>query len=63
MRTEFDIRTEKLMAREEGRVEGRAEGREAEQQRIASALKSMGMSADDIIKATGLSAEVVTALD
>ena len=71
MRTEFDIRTEKLMAREEGieigmergREAGRGEGREAEQQRIASTLKSMGMSADDIIKATGLSAEAVAALD
>lgn len=75
MRTEFDIRTEKLMAREEGRIEGkeagikigmergREAGREAEQQRIAYTLKSMGMSADDIIKATGLSAEAVAALN
>ena len=51
MRTEFDIRTEKIMAREEGKAEGKAE----EQRRIASALKSMGMPAEDIAKATGLS--------
>lgn len=66
MRTEFDIRTEKIMAREEGleegREEGRKEGREKEQRRIASALKAMGMAIDDISKATGLNAEAIAGL-
>lgn len=54
MRTGFDIRSEKIMAREEGREE--------EQNRIASVLKSMVMSVDDITKATGLKAEAIAAL-
>lgn len=58
MRTGFDIRSEISMAREEGLEEGREE----EQNRIASVLKSMVMSVDDITKATGLKAEAIAAL-
>ena len=79
MRTEFDIRTEKIMAREEGKAEGLAEGMEKGKaegraeglsegilkgkaegikegiSNVALTLKSMGMPAEDIAKATGLS--------
>ena len=37
-------------------------GMEKEQARIASTLKSMGMSKEDIVKATGLPLEVVESL-
>ena len=67
MRTEFDIRTEKIMAREEGKAEGKAEGLAEGMEKgidkgkaegiskVASALKAMGMPIEDIAKATGLS--------
>ncbi|MDE6772212.1 MAG: hypothetical protein K2J49_06390, partial [Muribaculaceae bacterium] len=48
--------------REEGRKEGRKEGREETLLEMARNLKSMGMSVDLIIKATGLSAESINTL-
>ena len=42
-------------AKMEGREEGRAEGREEEKNDIARTMKAMGMSAEMISKATGLS--------
>ena len=62
MRTEFDIRTEKIMAREEGKAEGLAEGMEKGIFKVASALKSMGMPIEDIAKATGLSLAEVSSI-
>ena len=42
------------------RGEGRAEGRLERTQEIAANLKKLGMSVDDIMKATGLSREVIS---
>lgn len=54
------------ISREEGRAEGRAEGivegRKEEKKSIAQKLVSLGMSTEDIVKATGLSASEVDAL-
>ena len=48
--------------RAEGRVEGRAEGRAEEALNIARNLKRMNFSAEDIIKATHLSADDISKL-
>ena len=40
----------------EGRAEGRAEGEQSKAQEIATKLKSMGMSTEEIAKVTGLDA-------
>ena len=58
MRTEFDIRTEKLMAREEGREEGREEVKGM----IAKKMKSKGMSWETICELTGLPMEAIGTL-
>ena len=49
-------------AKMEGREEGRAEGREEEKNDIARTMKAMGMSAEMISKATGLSEEDIEKL-
>jgi predicted transposase/invertase (TIGR01784 family) len=45
--------------REEGRVEGRVEGREVALLETARKLKSMGLSAEQIAVATGLSQDML----
>ena len=49
-------------ARDKGRAEGRAEGEKQKSIEIASQLKLMGMSAEDIAKATGLTATEIDLL-
>ena len=51
------IRFAEYTGREEGLDKGRAEGRAESKLEIARRLKSMGLSAEDIIRATELSAE------
>lgn len=46
----------------EGKAEGRAEGRAEALQEVARKMKSLGMQAEDIAKATGLPEEVVAKL-
>ncbi len=48
--------------RAEGHAEGRAEGRAEEKHTIAANLLSMGMSVEQVAKATGLSAEEINSL-
>lgn len=48
--------------REDARKAGRAEGAAQKQREIAKNLKDLGVGADEIIKATGLSAEEVEKL-
>ena len=66
MRNAFDIRTEKIYAREEGLAEGRAEGKaegEAKKQReIAKKMLSKGIDIAVISECTGLSEEEIKAL-
>ena len=50
MRNELDISLEKRYVREEALKEGREEGA----REIAQKLKAMGMTAEDILKATGV---------
>ncbi len=45
-----------------GRAEGRAEGEHKGRMDIARNLKAMGLSIDDIVKASGLTADEVAAL-
>ena len=47
---------------EKGRAEGRAEGEKNKAIEVARNLKAMGLSADDIVKVTGLTAEELKAL-
>ena len=54
--------TAKMEGRAEGREEGRAEGRAEEKNDIARTMKAMGMSAEMISKATGLSEEDIERL-
>ena len=54
--------TAKMEGREEGRAEGREEGRAEEKNDIARTMKEMGMSAEMISKATGLSEEDIERL-
>ena len=58
MRNELDISLEKRYVKEEafkeGREAGREQGREEGAREIARKLKAMGMSAEDILKATGV---------
>lgn len=62
MRNELDISLEKRYVKEEafkegreaGLAEGEAKGRDAGAREIAHKLKTMGMSAEDILKATGV---------
>ena len=54
--------TAKMEGREEGRAEGREEGRAEEKNDIARTMKAMGMSAEMISKATGLSEEDIERL-
>lgn len=51
-----------MAARNEGREEGRAEGRKDRDVQIVRNLKSMGMSVDFIMQATGLSEEEISKL-
>ena len=46
----------------EGRAEGRAEGHKEGRMETAKNLKAMGLNIDDIVKATGLTADEVAAL-
>ena len=46
----------KAEGKAEGRAEGRAEGEQSKAQEIATKLKSMGMSTEEIAKVTGLDA-------
>ena len=48
--------------RKEGHRQGLAEGAAQKQREIAKNLKDLGMDTNEIIKATGLSAEEVTKL-
>lgn len=50
------------LGREKGRAEGRAEGAAKEKIEVACKLKSMGLSASDIFKATGLPEEQINSL-
>lgn len=50
------------LGREKGRAEGRAEGAAKEKIEVARKLKSMGLSASDIFKATGLPEEQINSL-
>ncbi|MDD6977009.1 MAG: Rpn family recombination-promoting nuclease/putative transposase, partial [Prevotellaceae bacterium] len=54
--------TAKMEGREEGRAEGREEGRAEVKNDIARTMKAMGMSAEMISKATGLSEEDIERL-
>ncbi|MBO4446587.1 MAG: hypothetical protein J5764_00505, partial [Bacteroidales bacterium] len=54
MRNSFDIQSEKWYARQEGLEEGLAKGEEAKAKAIARNLKEMGLSPEQIAKATGL---------
>ncbi|MBP5538779.1 MAG: hypothetical protein J6X69_02940 [Bacteroidales bacterium] len=66
MRNELDISLEKRYVKEEafkegreaglaeGEAKGEAKGRDAGAREIARKLKTMGMSAEDILKATGV---------
>lgn len=54
MRNEFDIKTEKWYARQEGLEEGRLE--------IARNLKADGLSPEQVSRYTGLTPEQVQAL-
>lgn len=47
---------------EEGEEKGREEGREEKSREIARNLKSLGLSSEDIAKATGLSSEEIEQL-
>ncbi len=47
----------------EGLAEGRAEGRRLQNEEVARRLVSMGMSAKDVSKATGLTVEEIRRLD
>lgn len=58
MRNAFDIRSEKWFAREDGIKEGREEGLRT----AACNLKAIGISPEQISKATGLSLEAIAAL-
>ena len=51
-----------LKGLERGREEGRAEGEKQKAVEVASNLKAMGLPTDDIIKATGLTAQEIEAL-
>ena len=62
MRTEIDIIAQKAWVREEGFNEGKAEGREEGRNEVARNLKEMGLPVDQIVKATGLSREMIAAL-
>jgi predicted transposase/invertase (TIGR01784 family) len=66
MRTEIDIIAQKAWVREEGKAEGLAEGeakgREEGRNEVARNLKEMGLPVDQIVKATGLSREMIAAL-
>ena len=52
----------KAMGIEEGKAMGIEEGRTKEKHDIAHNLKSLGVTLNDIVKATGLTAEEITAL-
>ena len=62
MRNAFDIRTEKLYAREEGLAEGRAEGEVKANREIAKRMLEMELPLDVIVQATGLSSEEIKSL-
>lgn len=62
MRNAFDIRTEKIYAREEGLAEGRAEGRAEEKAEIAKAFLAKGVDVATIAECTGLSEDEIKAL-
>ncbi|MDE7374045.1 MAG: hypothetical protein K2M86_01760, partial [Odoribacter sp.] len=52
----------RIEGREEGRIEGKAEGEHDAQQRIASNLKKLGFSVQDIATSTGLTPEEIALL-
>ncbi len=56
------IRTAEAKGRAEGRAEGLAEGEKRKALEVARTLKSMGMSTEDIAKATQLSWTDINAL-
>ena len=66
MRNAFDIRTEKIYAREEGLAEGRAEGlaegAAKSQREIAKNFLSKGIDIAVISECTGLTVEEIKAL-
>ena len=62
MTTERDIRNQIDFAVEQGEARGRAEGQAEERLKAARNLKSLGVSADIISKATGLSEVEIAAL-
>lgn len=62
MRNAFDIRTEKIYAREEGLAEGRAEGAAKSQREIAKKMVSNKIEIEMISKCTGLTGEEIKAL-
>ena len=49
-------------AKMEGREEGREEGRKEEKMSVAQKLKAMGLDANSIAKATGLSPDELASL-
>jgi len=62
MRNEFDIKTEKWYARQEGIEEGEARGASARTDEIARNLKALGIPETQIVQSTGLTPEQVRAL-
>ena len=62
MRNEFDLRTERLMAREQAIAEGKAEGRAEGRAEMAKAMKADGMPLDVIAKYSGLSEAEINSL-
>ncbi|MBQ7270043.1 MAG: hypothetical protein IJS62_09395, partial [Bacteroidales bacterium] len=62
MRNEFDIKTEKWYARQEGLEEGRAEGASSRTDEIARNMKADGLSLELVSKYTGLTPEQIQAL-
>ena len=61
MQGQWELGLEKGL--EKGRAEGRAEGEQNKAIVIARNLKSMGLSLEEIAKATGLSTEEIEKLD
>ena len=60
--TELDIQAQKDYAVKEGLAEGKAEGEAQKSLEIARNMLSMGLSAEQIVRATGLSSAAVSAL-
>jgi predicted transposase/invertase (TIGR01784 family) len=59
---QWDYYSTMKTAQDKGRAEGRAEGEQSKAQEIATRLKTMGMSPEEIAKVTGLTQEEINRL-